>query len=323
MRRRKFLSRSVSGVMGLAGLGALGRGQKLPAPGVERQPLARRELGKTGARLSLVGLGGVVLMNQTPAAASRIVSEAVDFGVNYFDVAPSYGNAQDLLGPALKPYRAGAFLACKTTMRDAAGAAAELEGSLKALATDHLDLYQLHALTTLDDVRRAVGPRGALETFIKARQEGKVRNIGFSAHSAEAALEAMKQFDFATILFPVNFACWYKAGFGPEVVKAAAEKGMGILAIKALAREPWTNEDLRKQWPNLWYQPLTDPGQADLALRFTLSQPVTAAVPPGDIRMFRLAVDIAQSFTVLDDKEERDLRELAATLTPIFPQAQK
>jgi aryl-alcohol dehydrogenase-like predicted oxidoreductase len=323
MRRRRFLSRSVSGITGLAGFVALGLGQKLPAPGVERLPLARRALGRTGARLSIVGLGGVVLMNESPASASRIVSEAVDLGVNYFDVAPSYGNAQELLGPALKPYRAGAFLACKTTMRDAAGAAAELEGSLKALATDHLDLYQLHALTTLDDVRRALGPRGALETFVKARQEGKIGHIGFSAHSVEAALEAMKQFDFATILFPVNFVCWYKAGFGPEVVKAAEEKGMGVLAIKALARAPWTDEDMRRQWPKLWYQPVTDPGQADKALRFTLSQPVTAAVPPGDIRMFRLAVDIAQSFTVINEKEERDLRDLAATLTPIFPQAQK
>ncbi len=320
MNRRRFLGRTLAGAASLAGLRAAGRGQARPKAAVVRQPLPRRALGRTGTELSILGLGGVVLMNESPASADRIVGEVIDFGVNYFDVAPSYGNAQDLLGPALAPYRQGVFLACKTTERGAEGASAELENSLRVLRTDHVDLYQLHALTTLEEVRKALGPRGALETFIKAKQQGKVRHIGFSAHSSEAALEAMGQFDFETILFPVNFACVFQANFGPAVITAAREKQMGILAIKALARQAWSNEDLRKNWPKLWYEPLTDPGQIDLALRFTLSQPVTAAVPSGDIRLFRPALDIAQSFTPINDKEERDLKALAATLKPLFPQ---
>jgi aryl-alcohol dehydrogenase-like predicted oxidoreductase len=318
MNRRSFFSRAAAGGLALAGLKGRTFGQAPSRELTQREPLARRGLGRTGDRLSILGLGGVVLMNETPQGAARIVGQAVDFGVNYFDVAPSYGNAQDLLGPALEPYRTDVFLACKTTERGASGAEAELDQSLKALRTDYLDLYQLHALTTLEDVNKALGPRGALAAFVKAKEAGKVRHLGFSAHSTGAALEAMKRFDFETILFPVNFVCWDRGDFGPEVLRVAREKGMGILAIKALARQPWPDETERQQWPKLWYQPVTDPGVADLALRFTLSRPVTAALPPGDVRLFRLAVDIAQSFTVLNEKESRDLRDLAATLKPVF-----
>ncbi|MHB8971565.1 MAG: aldo/keto reductase [Pirellulaceae bacterium] len=121
----------------------------------------------------------------------NFVAEAVDRGVNYFDVAPYYGNAQERLGPALQSYREKCFLACKTLERDAAGAAKELQRSLKLLKTDYFDLYQLHALMDVDEVEEAFGPGGAMETILKAQQDGKVRYIGFSAHSEEAAHAAM------------------------------------------------------------------------------------------------------------------------------------
>ena len=318
MDRRKFFKAISAGVVGAAGIlhGRTAGNNFLGPPPVK--PLPRRPLGLTGEELSLIGLGGLVLADETQETADGLVREAIDHGINYFDVAPSYGNAEDRMGPALKPFRKDVFLACKTLKRDKAGAAEELHQSLKKLQTDHFDLYQLHALSETFDVEQALGPNGALETFAQARKEGKVRFVGFSAHSAEAALLAMKRFDFDTVLFPVNFVCFLKGNFGPQVVALAKEKNMGILALKALARQPWPDETQRKDWPKCWYQPILDPEEAAFSFRFTLSQPVTAAVPPGDKRLFKKALELAHGFESLGSDNEARLRELAANLSPLF-----
>src|SRR5512136_1739386 len=116
------------------------------------QGLERRLLGRTGERLSIIGFGGIVVMDATPEQAAQRVREAIEAGVNYFDVAPTYGNAEDMLGPALEPYRKGVFLACKTEERTKEGAGAAIDRSLKKMRTDHFDLYQHHAVTRLDEV---------------------------------------------------------------------------------------------------------------------------------------------------------------------------
>jgi len=318
MDRRKFFKAISAGVVGAAGIlhGRTASNNFLGPPPVK--PLPRRPLGLTGEELSLIGLGGLVLADETQETADGLVREAIDHGINYFDVAPSYGNAEDRMGPALKPFRKDVFLACKTLKRDKAGAAEELHQSLKKLQTDHFDLYQLHALSETSDVEQALGPNGALETFAQARKEGKVRFVGFSAHSAEAALLAMKRFDFDTVLFPVNFVCFLKGNFGPQVVALAKEKNMGILALKALARQPWPGETQRKDWPKCWYQPILDPEEGVFSFRFTLSQPVTAAVPPGDKRLFKKALELAHGFESLGSEDEARLRQLAANLSPLF-----
>jgi aryl-alcohol dehydrogenase-like predicted oxidoreductase len=318
MDRRNFLQAFSAGLLGVAGARKL-KGSRAALFGeapVEKLP--RRPLGRTGESLSIIGLGGLVLASEEQEVANQIVREAVEHGVNYFDVAPSYGNAEDRMGPALKPYRKDVFLACKTLKRDQAGAEEELHQSLLKLQTDHFDLYQLHAISKTEDVEQALGPNGAIEAFLKAKKEGKIRFLGFSAHSAEDALLAMKRFDFDTILFPVNFACYYKSGFGPQVIAAAKEKKMGILALKALARQVWPDKEMRKEWPKCWYQPILDPEEAGLSLRFTLSQPATAAVPPGDVRLFKKALELAHRFSPLGPEENAGLRRLAADLNPIF-----
>ena len=147
------------------------------------EPIPRRQYGRTEEQLSVIGFGGMVVQDVSPKQAANFVAQAVEKGINYFDVAPFYGNAEQRLGPALKPYRKNCFLACKTLERDAAGAARELKQSLRLLKTDHFDLYQLHALTDVDEVEQAFGPGGAMETFLKAQKDGKIRYIGFSAHS--------------------------------------------------------------------------------------------------------------------------------------------
>lgn len=279
--------------------------------------IEKRSLGKTGEKLSMIGFGGIVVDQATTEEAAVRVKQAIDHGINYFDVAPSYGNAEEMLGPALEPYRKDIFLACKTGEREKEGARRELEQSLKHLKTDHFDLYQLHAVTTPEDVETILSPGGAMETFMEARDEGKIRFLGFSAHSVEAALALMDGFDFDTILFPVNFATWYAGNFGPQVMARAKEKGMGILALKAMAWRPWKEGEERTN-EKTWYKPLPTREEAGQGLRFTLSHPVTAAIPPGHEDLFSMALDLAQDFQPMKEEEITAVKEKAMNTKPIF-----
>jgi aryl-alcohol dehydrogenase-like predicted oxidoreductase len=280
--------------------------------------IEKRSLGRTGVMLSMIGFGGIVVKDARPEDAAAIVKLAIDSGINYFDVAPSYGDAEIKLGPALEPYRKNVFLACKTTKRTKAEARAELEQSLQHLLTDHFDLYQFHAVTTIEEVNTIFNPGGAMETFQEARKEGKIRFIGFSAHSVEAAMALMDRFDFDTILFPVNFATWHAGNFGPQVLARAREKKMGILALKAMAKGPWPQDADRSRYPKCWYEPLSAQEDARMGLRFTLSHPVTAAVPPGEEELFRLALSLADKLQPLKKSEINTIKQKALKTDPLF-----
>ncbi|HEX5411624.1 MAG TPA: aldo/keto reductase [Terriglobia bacterium] len=321
MKRRDFLKQSTAAAAGLAAAETLLQPLDAKKTGAAAgRTIPHRPLGKTGEHLSIVAMGGIVVMDVSQPFANKIVAEAVDRGINYIDIAPSYGNAQERLGPALKPYRNRVFLACKELARDKAGAQKELDGSLRQLQTDHVDLYQLHALTKVEEVHKALGPGGAIEAFVAAKKAGKVRFLGFSAHSAEAALTAMDQFDFDTVLFPINFVMYSQANFGPQIVQRAREKQMGMLAIKAMAKTVWlASEKKHHPYDKCWYKPAALPQQAELALRWTLSQPVTAAIPPGDINYFRLAMDVAERFSPVNESETKTLMAQAKGLEPLFP----
>jgi len=327
--RRDFL-KGTAGVTGLVVAGGLlqqSDGQTTDCgPGCycESTPkLPQRAYGDTGERLSIIGFGGMVVNGVEQEHASRLVAEAVEKGINYFDVAPSYGDAELKLGPALEPYRKNVFLACKTERRTKEGAAAELAESLQRLRTDHVDLYQLHAISDVQkDVDTAFGKEGAMEAFLEAKKQGRIRYLGFSAHSEEAALAAMDRYDFDSILFPINFATFYKSNFGPRIMEVARSKGVARLALKALARQQWPKDDpMRKQYPKCWYQPLTDRAGAKLALHFTLSQPITAAIPPGDESLFRMAIELAMGFRPVSQREKQTLQKMAESLNPIFTNA--
>jgi predicted aldo/keto reductase-like oxidoreductase len=318
MNRRNFLKQGAANASLALSAGIV---HAKPSPS---KPLPRRTLGKTGESLSIVGMGGIVVMGVTQKAANNIVAEAVDRGVNYMDIAPSYGDAQDRLGPALEPYRHKVFLACKTGKYDRLGSAAALDDSLERLRTDHVDLYQLHAITTLEQVDQALGPNGAIETFVAARRAGKVRYLGFSAHSEEAAIAAMDRFDFDTILFPINFVLFSQGHFGPRVIAHAQKKNMGRLAIKGMAKTKWPQSMRQDEhwYQKCWYEPCSMPNEASLAYRWTLSQPITAAIPPGYATFFRLAMDVAQNYKPLSPTEEKELMASAQGVQPIFPQHQ-
>jgi len=216
-----------------------------------------RLLGKIGEQLSVVGFGAIVLVGEDQTFARETVARAIDSGVTYFDMGPAYGQgeAEERDGPAMEPYRDKIFLAGKTGMRTKAEAAAELRKSLKRMRTDHFDLYQFHAVTTMEEVETIVGPGGALEAFVEAREQGLVRHLGFSAHTEEATLALMDHYNFDSILFPVNYVTWHQGHFGPSVLAMAKAKQMGILALKTLAKTPWT-EGVEHNWKKPWYSPV-------------------------------------------------------------------
>ncbi len=312
MRRREFLKHAAVTAAAVAASSQL----KAKAPA---NPIARRALGRTGEQLSIIAFGGIVVMNESTGESSNIVAEAVDRGINYFDVAPSYGNAQERLGPALAPYRKNCFLACKTEGRTKDDARKQLEESLRLLKTDHVDLYQFHALTKMAELDAVLGPGGAMETMEAAKKEGKIRYIGFSVHSAETAVAAMDRYNFDTILFPLNFVLYTQAGFGPQILKKAQAKRMGILALKSMAKTVWPDDQKKDHpEPKCWYKPANFPDEASMGLRWTLGHPITAAIPPGDERYFRLAMDVAQNYKALEPHEEQALLAGAHGAESIF-----
>jgi len=315
MKRREFLKDVfLAGVASLLSPAVWSADDTRPRPA---QPLSKRPFGQTGWQLSVIGFGGIVVMNTPQAEANELVAWAMDQGVNYFDVAPTYGNAQERLGPALKPYREKVFLACKTTQRTAAGAQAELENSLRLLQTDYVDLYQLHGLTKIEEVERCFAPGGAMELFVRAREEGKVRWLGFSAHSEDAALRALEHFRFDSILFPFNAVCMERGGFGARVLEAAKQRGSARLGLKAIA---WTRRQSGEppKYPKCWYQPQDNPALAEKLLRYALDLPITATIPPGEASLFKLCVELARRYQPLTAAEREQLLQALASVEPIF-----
>ena len=278
---------------------------------------------KNGIELSVIALGGIVVCGLEQKESDRRVAAAFERGVNYFDCAPSYfnGEAEIKLGRSLRPYRNRVFLAEKTGKRDAAGAQAELEQTLRRFATDHVDLYQFHAVTSMEDVDHILGPGGAAETFFKARKEGKARHLGFSAHNAPAAIRLMDALELDSVLFPVNVNAWENGGFGPQILAKAKAKGMARLALKALAFGKWpaTIKESDRKYPKCWYQPIDDRDMARLALRFTLNQEITAVVPPGDERIWDIAAELAsEPLLQLHPEELARLKTQVSILEPVF-----
>lgn len=280
--------------------------------------MERRPYGDSGERLSVVGFGGILVTDETPAGAERLVGRAIERGINYFDVAPLYGNAEERLGPALKPYRQEVFLACKTLERTREGARRELERSLRRLRTEHLDLYQHHSVLTVEEAEQILGSGGAMEAFLEAREQGLVRYLGFSAHSEEAALALLDGFSFDSILFPFNWVAWHQTGFGPRVMERAMERGAARLGLKALAKRPWRPDEERR-WSKAWYAPVDTFDEASLNLRFTLSLPVTAAVSPGHEPFLSWACDVAERLEPLSEEEIGRLRAGIPGFAPLFP----
>jgi predicted aldo/keto reductase-like oxidoreductase len=311
MKRRDFIKTGVGAVVSAT---VAKSGLSYPA----KSPIPRRPY-QDDIELSIIGFGGIVVVGMEQQEANRIVAESVDQGVNYYDVAPTYGDgeAEEKLGKAIQPHRKDIFLACKTQKRDAKGAEQELEQSLTHIGVEHFDLYQFHGVTEVGDVERILGPGGALETFERARKAGKILYIGFSAHSVEAALALLDGYRFDSVLFPTNFVCFGQGNFGPQVIQKAKEKGTARLAIKAMAHTR-REEGEKRKYEKCWYRPVLDEALAEKALRFTLSEDITAAIPPGEELFYRKALEIAARFEPLTQQGRSELLAQTAGVEPIF-----
>jgi len=278
--------------------------------------MIKRKYGKNNDMLSVVGLGGISVKGKGQKTANEITSIAYERGVNYFDVAPGYGDAQELFGKALISFRKKIFLACKTSKRDEKESTKDLENSLKLLKTDYFDLYQLHGMKTKEDFQKATSSHGVMNTLIKAREEGKIRNLGFSCHSTEVAKLLIEYFNFDSILFPVNWALILKNDFGPEIIDLCQEKNISILALKAMANKMW-DDNVRGKYQNCWYEPLDDHNMIDLSVKFTLSQPVVSFLPPGDPDLFLKGLESAEKFHPINNEEIEFLKAKAKKTNPI------
>ena len=280
-----------------------------------------RRLGRLGHETSVVMYGAAALGAVTQEEADASLAAAAARGVNHFDTAASYGEAEVRMGPTLSRWKrergADIFLATKTGERTRAGAAAQIRRSLERLQVGRVDLLQLHAIGDMDELDRATGPGGALEAAIEARDAGLVGAIGITGHGHQAPrvhLEALRRFDFDAVLTPYNFVL---AAHGPyrEAFDALAQecvrRDAALRVIKAIAAGPWPQGEPHRY--ATWYQPLDEQGGIDLAVAFALSRPeVTAIAGPGDIRLLPLVLSAAERFQALDARRQEDLLALAA-----------
>ncbi len=252
-------------------------------------------LGKSGICVSAISYGGIVSMSAAQADSDRYVAWALDRGINYFDVAPTYGDAQLKLGNSLIPYRDRITLACKTQARRAKEAKELFEESRRLLHTDYFDVYQMHEISSMRDVEIAFGPDGIMQLLPELKEQGLIKHIGITAHSEDAAIAAIEQFDFDTVLFPFNWMMHMGHGMGSRLLRLARERKMGVLCMKSFVERKWDSEDepARARYPKSWCKPI-DAENEDFglaAIRYALSLGVDTLIPPGNFESFSFMVD--------------------------------
>jgi aryl-alcohol dehydrogenase-like predicted oxidoreductase len=281
--------------------------------------MEKRRLGRTGHMSSVLTLGCAAFWRVPQSEADRVMKLALEHGVNHIDVAPTYGEAELRLKKWMREHRDEFFLACKTRHRTRDEAAEQLRASLERLGVEHFDLYQLHGLDDYGEMETALGEGGAMEAILEAQDEGLVDHIGLTSHVPSIAIEAIRCFDFDTVLFPLNFIL--KRHPVPEndyepLLELAKERDMGTIAMKAFTKRPWPTEERRYE---TWYEPWDTQREIDRALWFTLSQGVTTAASAGDVRLFEMLVDTAERYTELTPEEQEELVTSASGLKPLFP----
>ena len=258
--------------------------------------MMRRSLGNTGFEISPVVYGGIVSRLDGQENSDYYVAWALDHGVNYYDVAPMYGDAQEKLGNSLLGRRNDIYLACKTVQRTRIEAETDLRESLRLLHTDWLDVYQLHEITTDEDVERAFGPGGVMELMRELKEKGVVRKLGVTAHQEDNALKCLQMFDFDTVLFPFNWSLNMGLGIGDRLMAEAKRRGMGVLGMKSMVERRWmTVEEKNTSYaPKSWCKPI-DPEDTDFlkaAIQYALQMGVDTIIPPGNFRHFSRAVEL-------------------------------
>jgi aryl-alcohol dehydrogenase-like predicted oxidoreductase len=283
--------------------------------------MEKRRLGKTGHMSSILTFGSAALWRVSEAEAEEAIELAVGHGINHFDVAPTYGQAEVRLGPWMERHHKEIFLACKTTERSKARAWESIKRSLETLRVDYFDLYQFHGVNDLEALYVVLGPEGALEAVLEAKQQGLVRHIGITGHRPFVLVEALNRFDFDTVLFPLNRVLAARRNDYTDsttLLAVVEQKDIGTIAIKAVAKRPW---EAAMHGYKTWYEPFNEQGEIDRSLWYTLSQGVTTAAMPADLSLWPMSIDAAERYRAMDAREQGEAIAEVRRYRPIFPQA--
>ena len=260
-----------------------------------------RRLGRTDHRSSLAILGGIAFhFTDGLDQAVALLRQAVDVGVNHLDIAPGYVTAEEKAGQALRETGIRLFVSCKSAATSASELRRELEQSLSRLGLESFDVYQLHGVVSTDDLD---GRADAADELLRVRDEGLCRWVGITGHgdgTPAAQAEAVRRYDLDTVMFPVNPAVWSSTPYRADaeaLLSLAAERDVGVMAIKAAAARPWTvGEEARHA--TTWYEPRTTPDDIAVGVHFALSTPgVAAFCTPGDLQLVGPALAAANAFT--------------------------
>jgi aryl-alcohol dehydrogenase-like predicted oxidoreductase len=287
-----------------------------------------RPLGETGHESSILTYGSIALNFVDQERANEMVEEALDAGVNHFDVAPTYGDAEVKLAPKLQEHREDIFLGCKTQERTYYGAWGELHRSLERLGVEKIDLYQFHALTRYDELDAILGEYspemaqgdhdpGALQAMLDAKEAGLIDHIGLTSHGDPSLIrDTIKRIpELETVMFPYNYTLEAKAG--PEydygsVLDLAEEEGLGTLCIKGFAKGPWDEDLPEDERPyDTWYEPYDTKEEIVECLRFALSQGMTSIPNAGDPQLVPVILEAAEDYEAMSEAEQAELRERA------------
>jgi aryl-alcohol dehydrogenase-like predicted oxidoreductase len=283
--------------------------------------MEQRRLGKTGHMSSVLTFGGAALGQVSQAEADAAIGLAIEHGVNHFDVAPTYGEAELRLGPWMEKHHNEIFLGCKTTERSRTGARESLQRSLERLRVDHFDLCQFHGVNDLETLYAILGPGGALEAVLEAKEQGLVKYIGITGHRPFVQVEALNRFPFDTVLFPLNRVLAARRNDYSDfsiLLDQARQKDVGMLAIKAITKRPW-------QGPThiyrTWYEPFDEPTEIDKSLWYVLSQGITTAPMASDVSLWPMLIDSAERFKPMNAEEQAVVMAEARRYQSIFPTA--
>ncbi len=284
-----------------------------------------RPLGRTGHRSSVLAFGGAAFWaDKDDARAAAALEDALTRGVNHVDVAPSYGEAERVLGPAIARHRDRMFLACKTRERRRAKARDELHRSLERLHIDRLDLYQCHAVSDAYDLDCILGPGGAMEAILDARDHGLVRFIGITGHHCAVLHDALSRFPFDAVMFPVNpiqAADPRPATDYRPLLAATIARGVGAIGIKAIALGPWATR--AEQTYTTWYRPSDDPADMATRLRFALTHLIATTVLPSDTRLWPPLFETVERLDALGDDEMETMIRDARGARPLYVESMK
>ena len=280
-----------------------------------------RRFGRTGHMSTIAIFGAAAFWEISQPDADKVMEQVIEAGINHIDIAPSYGQAEERVGPWMPRERSRFFLGCKTMERTKDGAWAELQRSLKLLQTETFDLYQCHAITTMEELDAITMQGGALEAFVEARQRGLIQSIGITGHGVNAPqiyLEALKRFDFDSVLFPLNFVQMANPEFrksADELIATCKAKDVGTMLIKTITKAPWGE---RQHTANTWYEPFDQMDEIQRAVNFALSYEATGLCTAGDTRILPMVLKACENFMQLNESKREEMIQSAQQYQPLF-----